>query len=493
VVPRSQQGILMNETAFLDTIFEHPDDDVARLACADWLLERGDPASAARGEFIQVQVELARRAEKPHLAERADAERLPALKLRESALLAEYGARWAKPVAGLVESYQFQRGFIDSVALSASQFLKNAAQVLEAAPLRRVRLTGGISKAVADSPHLARLRGLDLSKTYMGDNGLRTLLASPHLGRLTWLDLASCYITDRGVALLAEAPLLARLEHLNLGYNRLTIQAVQILFGSRHWGAVRSLVLTGNYQIDSRAQQFLGQMLQGAPEPRLLRSMLQMTSREEREYTNAHVRDLAQRASQDPQRTVDILAEGLADGRRTVRSAAAQMLVQLGGAGAGALPRLVQRLFEDTKLVRDQVAPALARLLPHLSDEMQTWLCLLANPLLPARTNLRAALESPRLPPAVREGLAAVCARRAAWYRHLAAKQTGPAPVPEPGSFPTDLESLRAAVNDVLELAAAHASRHGSGVAAKQQAGRNKEAAWLLARLTELLQARFPG
>src|SRR4051812_2127740 len=33
----------MNEATFLDSILEHPEDEVVRLAYADWLLERGDP------------------------------------------------------------------------------------------------------------------------------------------------------------------------------------------------------------------------------------------------------------------------------------------------------------------------------------------------------------------------------------------------------------------------------------------------------------------
>src|SRR5262249_4226175 len=140
------------------------------------------------------------------------------------------------------------------------------------------------------------------------------------------------------------------------------------------------------------------QTLQGSSDPSLLRSMLQTASREEREYTNIHVRELAQRAGQDPARATVILAEGLHDGRREVRSAAAQMIAQLGTAGTPALRKMVQRLFERTLLVRDPVAPALARLLPNLPTPLQRWLCLLANPLLPAAANLKAVLEHPELP-----------------------------------------------------------------------------------------------
>lgn len=49
--------ISTDELGFLGKILESPDDDAPRLVFADWLDERGDP----RGEFIQVQVELANR------------------------------------------------------------------------------------------------------------------------------------------------------------------------------------------------------------------------------------------------------------------------------------------------------------------------------------------------------------------------------------------------------------------------------------------------
>jgi uncharacterized protein (TIGR02996 family) len=45
------------ENVFLEAILEDPDDDTPRLVYADWLQEHVDPE---RGEFIRVQVELAR-------------------------------------------------------------------------------------------------------------------------------------------------------------------------------------------------------------------------------------------------------------------------------------------------------------------------------------------------------------------------------------------------------------------------------------------------
>ena len=48
--------MLPEEAALLDRVCADPDDDGPRLVFADWLDERNDP----RGEFIRVQVALAR-------------------------------------------------------------------------------------------------------------------------------------------------------------------------------------------------------------------------------------------------------------------------------------------------------------------------------------------------------------------------------------------------------------------------------------------------
>jgi uncharacterized protein (TIGR02996 family) len=441
----------MTEADFLRFILAHPDDEVTRSAYADWLLERGDPAGAARGEFIQVQLQLARRAAYAGGPfEWADVDHSPGLKAREAALLAAHRRTWSAPLAGLVDAHAYSHGFVEHVTLDAGQFLQHGERLFALAPVRRVRLTGPFTPRVAASPLLGRLSGLDLSRSYLSDAGLRTLLRSPHLGGLRWLDLSRCYLSDGGLRALAESPWLAGLTDLNLGHNQVGLPGVQALFASPHWGKVRTLVLSGNPRLDAGAQRVLAQSLQGGPDPALLRSMLLLVSRQEREYTNAGVRDLARRAAGDPASAAAVLGEALGDGRRTVRSAAAQMLSHLGAAGAAGLPRLVQRLSEPEARTRDQVAPALARLLPELPAGMQQWLCLLANPLLSPRANLRAVLGRPDLPAGVREGFAAVCARRAVWWEKVAGKGAGPA------------DDCR------------------------------REAAWLLARLTELLQAALP-
>ena len=480
----------MNESTFLNAILADPDDDVSRLAFADWLQEQDDSAKRVRGEFIQVQVRIARQVSGSSPAEWADAERIPELKRRERELLDAHGKNWASPFVGVVESYQFVRGFVESIAIDAANFVMHAEHLFSVSPLRKVRFIRPITPPPVDLPWMARIVELDLSYSQMGDPGLRRLLASQHLADLRHLGLDHCHLTDRGIAVLAASPLLGQLESLNLGYNYIGLPGVQGLFSSPHWGKLRSLTLTGNHYIDSRAQQYIAQTLQGSADTSLLRVMLQTSSREEREYTSARVRDLARRAGEAGEGAAEILTEGLHDGNRKIRSASAQMLSRLGEQGTAAVPKLVQRLFEDTLLVRDHAAPALARLLPELSPDVQRWLCVLANPLLPAHVNLRAVLDRSDLPEPVARAFAELLGRRLLWWQRLLERNETMEPIP-PKTGP---RWANEAAYKAMDQAGVHAARHHHGDAKGHQQARGaaREAAWLVARLVELLMKEFP-
>src|SRR6266702_3050247 len=103
---------MIDHDTFLQAIIEAPDDDTPRLIYADWLEERGDP----RGEFIRVQCALTNLNETD--------ERWSPQKHRERQLLAQYGTEWAGMLTGLVEEYEFRRGFVEYVSMAAPTFLQ---------------------------------------------------------------------------------------------------------------------------------------------------------------------------------------------------------------------------------------------------------------------------------------------------------------------------------------------------------------------------------
>jgi uncharacterized protein (TIGR02996 family) len=129
-----------HDDAFLQAIIEDPDDDTPRLVYADYLDERGDP----RGEFIRVQLALARLPDDP---------RRPELEVRERRLLAEHGEEWARPLRPWVTGWTFRRGFVEAVKLPAQSYLDHAVVLRHRAPVRRfeVDLTGfNVIPAVLD-------------------------------------------------------------------------------------------------------------------------------------------------------------------------------------------------------------------------------------------------------------------------------------------------------------------------------------------------------
>src|SRR5262249_52437112 len=157
-------------------------------------------------------------------------------------LLAAHAARWAASLTGQVDRYEFRRGFVERVTLPADAFRSHGDRLFSLHPILHVRLTGAWWSlgALAGSPLLGRLTGLDLSGTVLHPPDLRTLLASPHLGRLTELNLSSCNLTDQAVRPLAESPVLRRLTSLDLSRNRLTAEAVRLMVASPHRGRLRA-------------------------------------------------------------------------------------------------------------------------------------------------------------------------------------------------------------------------------------------------------------
>ena len=140
--------------AFVAQMREHPDDDVVRLAAADWLDERGE---ADRAEFVRVQVECVRIAVAiANGTESSDYPHRAKLHKRGWALLKDhvgnwFGSEWrAYPdsIVGLLRvnhedgrQYDLDRGFVESVTCPAAAWLRHGDAVLAAHPVTRVTLT----------------------------------------------------------------------------------------------------------------------------------------------------------------------------------------------------------------------------------------------------------------------------------------------------------------------------------------------------------------
>src|SRR4051812_1567541 len=148
------------DAGFLKPIHDSPDDDAPRLLYADLLDEDNQ---SARAEFIRIQLALAKLP--------AHDRRRIELARREDRLLARYAEEWAAPFKGLALGPVFRRGFVESVKVSARQFVHQAEALFDAGPVREIHLidVGSHLRAVLESPWLRKLTGLVIFAQHLGE------------------------------------------------------------------------------------------------------------------------------------------------------------------------------------------------------------------------------------------------------------------------------------------------------------------------------------
>lgn len=161
-------------------ILEHPHDDAPRLIYADWLDDRAGPGDAIRAAFIRLQIEIAHRASVP-------------LVRREKALLAQNGRSWSRSLRPILSRPYWKRGFVETASVYASALVDCPDNVLNLAPLCRLRFrdpAGHIGR-LANCAALTRLEGISVAGGRLDPSDISTLVGSPHLTSLRELDLAA--------------------------------------------------------------------------------------------------------------------------------------------------------------------------------------------------------------------------------------------------------------------------------------------------------------
>jgi uncharacterized protein (TIGR02996 family) len=198
------------EATLLSAIVSDPEDDLLRLAYADWCEENGH---GPRAELIRVQIEE----RQPTCSE----EWRRALQRRARALLARHGRRWGGPFkAHRLSHLAYRRGFVEKANTHAQYFLASHREILTCAPIRSLTLRSAtsLSEHLAGVPSLSRLSGLSLPSA--GAQAIAALLRSPHLERIESLDLPRNGLSCQDLSALPPGPL-AHLRHLGLDGNRL--------------------------------------------------------------------------------------------------------------------------------------------------------------------------------------------------------------------------------------------------------------------------------
>jgi len=191
------------DDTLLAAVLADPDADAPRRAFAAAKDAQGDPW----GAFIRMQLDEAAEAD-------PDSPRRTMLRVRAGEIERVHGASFAAAIAPWVHGYELHRGFVELVTLPARAFLDHAPELFARAPIQHLTLTS-LSGAAAElfaSPHLARIRSLDLGQCGLGDADAERLAGSPHLGALRWLSLALNRVDRDGVEALAASPHLPELR-----------------------------------------------------------------------------------------------------------------------------------------------------------------------------------------------------------------------------------------------------------------------------------------
>jgi uncharacterized protein (TIGR02996 family) len=191
------EHLIPQREAFLQSVCEEPEDLATRLIFADWLEDHGDPD---RAEFIRIQCEL--------VAELDDSPRLRKLQAREADLLFLHRRRWngelhrllsRTPLAnqvdsrrGLIRTWGYGRGFVETIWMQALAFVRNPDVVFRIGPIKSLRLwgSGDCMRELAGCKWLERLETLDLTANALENAHLRVLARSQHLDGLRYLTLA---------------------------------------------------------------------------------------------------------------------------------------------------------------------------------------------------------------------------------------------------------------------------------------------------------------
>jgi uncharacterized protein (TIGR02996 family) len=199
--------------ALYRAICAHPDEDTPRLAFADLVEERGDEL---RARFIRTQVALAR-------VSTYDPEWVKARQFEPDA-----ATGWSRtedlprplPPGASWQRFEFRRGFPWKIGVSSlREFVDGGEAVFGAAPIQALDIDAGDRpdlSALAEWPHLARLRKLEFSDGWFGADAIAPLADSELAANVTELGFEFGGIAPEGLAALAASELFPRLTGLEL-------------------------------------------------------------------------------------------------------------------------------------------------------------------------------------------------------------------------------------------------------------------------------------
>lgn len=196
------------EPELLQAVLAKPDDDAPRLEYAKWCESQTDPLAKERGEFIRLQLKLARTPFDPNqLTSWRDLD-------RTKALLARHRDRWAGFVAQRATEIEFHRGFVARIKIALPVLLDIATTIFSTQPVQHLDVTDlqPSPDRLFTHPLLEKIRSLSIENAGLTDEQVTALADSQHVLRLRWLSLRNNAVTRTGVEALARTRNLPSLE-----------------------------------------------------------------------------------------------------------------------------------------------------------------------------------------------------------------------------------------------------------------------------------------
>jgi uncharacterized protein (TIGR02996 family) len=225
--------------AFHRTILDQPDADAPRLVFADWLEEQCEPLA----ELVRVQCEI---------TQLRDADpRKEELRRQEAGLLERFQSHWFGPLHEMGLTGRFRRGFMEVTLNGIGAFVELTERICRLPWVLQCNIRdsdAGLAavQSLVASPHLRRIRSLDLSRSKIGNRGLEILGSAEGSFRPTALHFNSSNISSRGVQALVHGVDLSRLVELRLSTNGIGEQGALDLSRCTKCVSLRTLDLSFN-------------------------------------------------------------------------------------------------------------------------------------------------------------------------------------------------------------------------------------------------------
>jgi uncharacterized protein (TIGR02996 family) len=233
-------------------VFNTPWDDALRLVYADWLMENGDEAQRALGDFIRVSTRL-------------EQKRTRELMEEYGRLMSAHGVHWLALLPEPIRHdrfVEFRGGFVRGLMLTAAELIAHGPSIVQNHPIDWLRLKTyptlkDAKKLVALPLRWDRIRTLWLTGPFTNHLSGKTILCEAGMVHLIHLQFVAGRIDADKVRMLTEWPRLDKLRSLSFLNTKFDQDAAARLFAHPRLAGVGTLTLSAAALGDAAARALI--------------------------------------------------------------------------------------------------------------------------------------------------------------------------------------------------------------------------------------------